>query len=442
MQIGDQIAGRYRLIRPLAAGGMGEVWAARNELTGRDFAIKFLLKEFAHSSEAFERFVREAEIAGKLQHPSVVDVFDIAQTEEGRPFIVMELLAGEDLEAALDRKGTLSPLRMAAILSQVATGLALAHAAGVVHRDLSASNIFLARNSDGGEPIPKILDFGVSKRVGPNFDGQSTTSNGAVLGNPVYMSPEQAMGAETVDARTDVWALGVVMYQCLTGTVPFRSNNYNALMVDIMTRPHRPILQLMPALDAEIADIIEQCLQKERELRFGSAQELGTRLASIARRLAGDPKTLTRSPRRRATDRLPPPPTRAERLKEARRAFAALPLGVRAVRAVASLRPPRSVIATSATIIGALIGVFVSQWWQKADVQGSSERASMVQAALPSGVIVPQDDSSLRLAESAPESKASQFNASKSSTEQRLRRSTSEIRLGQAVARGLKGRTK
>jgi serine/threonine protein kinase len=331
---------------------------------------------------------------------------------------------------------------MAAILSQVATGLALAHAAGVVHRDLSASNIFLARNSDGGEPIPKILDFGVSKRVGPNFDGQSTTSNGAVLGNPVYMSPEQAMGAETVDARTDVWALGVVMYQCLTGTVPFRSNNYNALMVDIMTRPHRPILQLMPALDAEIADIIEQCLQKERELRFGSAQELGTRLASIARRLAGDPKTLTRSPRRRATDRLPPPPTRAERLKEARRAFAALPLGVRAVRAVASLRPPRSVIATSATIIGALIGVFVSQWWQKADVQGSSERASMVQAALPSGVIVPQDDSSLRLAESAPESKASQFNASKSSTEQRLRRSTSEIRLGQAVARGLKGRTK
>jgi serine/threonine-protein kinase len=442
VQIGDQIAGRYRLIRPLAAGGMGEVWAARNELTGRDFAIKFLLKEFAHSSEAFERFVREAEIAGKLQHPSVVDVFDIAQTEEGRPFIVMELLNGEDLETYLDRKGTLSPLRMAAILSQVATGLALAHAAGVVHRDLSASNIYLARNSDGGEAIPKILDFGVSKRVGPSYDGQSTTSNGAVLGNPVYMSPEQAMGAETVDARTDMWALGVVMYQCLTGTVPFRSNNYNALMVDIMTRPHRPILQVMPALDTEIAAIIEQCLQKERELRLGSAQELGSRLATIARRFAGDPKTLSRSPRRRATDRLPPPQTRAERHKEVRRVFAALPLGVRAVRAVASLRPPRSVIATTATILGALMGVVVSHWWQKVDPHQPSERASMVQAALPDALGVPEDDRSLRLADTAPELKQDQPSASKSSAEQRLRRSTSEIKLGQAVARGLRSRAK
>jgi len=433
VQVGDQIAGRYRLLRPLGAGGMGEVWAARNELTGRDFAIKFLLKEFAHSSEAFERFVREAEITGKLQHPSIVDVFDIAQTEGGSPFIVMELLTGEDLETRLDREGTLSPLRTAALFSQVATGLAMAHQVGVVHRDLSASNIFLSRHPDGGDSIPRILDFGVSKRVGPAYDGKSCTSNGAVLGNPVYMSPEQAMGAEAVDARTDVWSLGVVMYQCLTGTVPFRSNNYNALMVDIMTRPHRPILQLMPALDPEIARTVEQCLSKERDKRFASAQELGIQLASIARRLADDPKALAESPRRRATDNLPPPPSRAERQRDLRRAVAALPLGVRIFRGIAGLQPPRSVVATGAIVLGALIGVGFSRWWQHGEAHIPSERSSMV--SIPGAIAGPEDDRSLRLANSPPPK-------TQPAVEERLRRSTREIKLGQAVARGIKGNQK
>jgi serine/threonine-protein kinase len=272
---------------------MGEVWAARNELTNRDFAIKFLLREFAHHKEAYERFVREASITGKLQHPAIVDVFDVAQTEEGRPFIVMELLKGEDLETRLEREGTLSPLRTAAYFSQVATALALAHDAGVVHRDLSASNIFLSPPGDGeGEAVPKILDFGVSKTLGPSVEGRVTTSSGAVLGNPVYMSPEQARGAETVDDRTDVWALGVLMYQCLAGTTPFRSTNYNALMVDIMTLQHRPILELVPTLDREIAGIIEHCLQKDRERRPESARDIGHHLGRIARRLSGDPQTL------------------------------------------------------------------------------------------------------------------------------------------------------
>jgi serine/threonine-protein kinase len=415
---------------------MGEVWAARNELTGRDFAVKFLLKEFAHSSEAFERFVREAEITGKLQHPSIVDVFDIAQTESGRPFIVMELLTGEDLESRLDREGTLSPLRTAAIFSQVATGLEMAHHVGVVHRDLSASNIFLSKNTDGGESVPKILDFGVSKQVGPAYDGKSCTSNGAVLGNPVYMSPEQAMGAESVDARTDVWSLGVVMYQALTGTVPFRSNNYNALMVDIMTRPHRPIVQVMPALDAELAKTVEQCLCKEREKRFASALELGAKLASIARRLADDPKALGKSPRRRATDNLPPPPSRAERQRDEKRAVAALPFGVRVMRSITGLRPPRSIVATTATIVGALIGVVLSQWWQQDEKPSSlAERSESVQAT--GDAVLGQDDASERLA-SNPTQPASY----QKQPEERLRRSTREIKLGQAIARGIKGKDK
>jgi serine/threonine-protein kinase len=337
---------------------MGEVWAARNELTNRDFAIKFLLREFAHHKEAYERFVREASITGKLQHPAIVDVFDVAQTEEGRPFIVMELLKGEDLETRLEREGTLSPLRTAAYFSQVATALALAHDAGVVHRDLSASNIFLSPPGDGeGEAVPKILDFGVSKTLGPSVEGRVTTSSGAVLGNPVYISPEQARGAETVDDRTDVWALGVLMYQCLAGTTPFRSTNYNALMVDIMTLQHRPILELVPTLDREIAGIIEHCLQKDRERRPESARDIGHHLGRIARRLSGDPQTLAKMPKRRATDRLPPLQTQAERLKDARRAAAALPLGVRVFRSITGIEVSRGTLATLCAVVGACAGI-------------------------------------------------------------------------------------
>ncbi len=305
MQIGDKIAGRYRLLRRLASGGMGEVWAASNELTNRDFAIKFLLKEFASNDEAYNRFVREAETTGKLQHPSIVDVFDVAQTVDGRPFIVMELLAGGSLHEKLEREGTLPQAQVAAYFSQISMALDLAHRAGIVHRDLSASNIFLAKSRDGGGTLPKILDFGVSKHLGQN-DGAFQTCHGAVLGNPLYMSPEQARGAEQVDARTDEWSLGVLMYQCLTGVAAFSSRNYNALMVDIMTRPHRPLLELAPAVDRSLAAVVEACLIKDRTHRVGSAGELAERLAAVARRLGREGDGGRDAPRRRSTDRLPP----------------------------------------------------------------------------------------------------------------------------------------
>jgi serine/threonine protein kinase len=331
---------------------MGEVWAARNELTNRDFAIKFLLPEFNQNSEAFERFVREAKTTGTLQHPSVVDVYDVALGPEGRPFIVMELLHGEELEAHIERKGSLSPLQTAAYFSQIAAGLQLAHDAGVVHRDLSTNNIFLARGNDGAV-LPKILDFGVSKTVGPSFDGESVTSDGAVLGNPIFMSPEQARGAREVDGRTDVWALGVGMYECLTGRAPFRNNNYNALMVDIMTHPHRPIRELLPTLDSELGEVIEECLEKDRERRLSSAREMSRRLGAIARRLATDPGELDRTPRRRATDRLPEP---AQPLSDT-----GLPLGVRFWHGLGLPTPSRGVVALIGLFLGVGIGIGVGK---------------------------------------------------------------------------------
>ncbi|HWO09801.1 MAG TPA: serine/threonine-protein kinase, partial [Polyangiaceae bacterium] len=305
MQIGDKIAGRYRLLRRLANGGMGEVWAATNELTNRDFAIKFLLKEFAANDEAYNRFVREAETTGKLQHPSIVDVFDVAQTVDGRPFIVMELLVGEGLDQRLQREGKLSCRQVAAYFSQIAMALDLAHRAGVIHRDLSSSNIFLARSREHNGICPKILDFGVSKHLNAK-DGVFQTCHGAVLGNPLYMSPEQARGAEQVDARTDVWSMGVLMYQCLTGATAFSSRNYNALMVDIMTRPHRPVSEAVPGVDRMLAVIVEGCLVKDRDHRIASASELAERLAAVARRLSRAEDAELDGPRRRSTDRLPP----------------------------------------------------------------------------------------------------------------------------------------
>jgi eukaryotic-like serine/threonine-protein kinase len=326
---------------------MGEVWGARNELTNRDFAIKFLLPEFNQNEEAFERFVREAKTTGTLQHASIVDVYDVALSPDGSPFIVMELLNGEELESLIERQGAISPLQVAAYFAQLASALQLAHEAGVVHRDLSTNNIFLARGTDGAV-VPKILDFGVSKTLGPRFEGQSVTCDGAVLGNPIFMSPEQARGAREVDGRTDVWALGIGMYQSLTGAAPFRSSNYNALMVDIMTRPHRPLLELVPTLDRQLAEVVESCLRKDREQRFPTAELLAERLSAIARRLATDPQELGRTPLRRATDRLPPMRMSSEAL-----ASAGLPLGVRFWHGLGLPVPSRGLM----TVVGITLGL-------------------------------------------------------------------------------------
>ncbi|HVW28806.1 MAG TPA: serine/threonine-protein kinase [Polyangiaceae bacterium] len=351
MEPGDVIAERYRLLRLLDVGGMGEVWAAKNELTQKSFAIKFLLPELAERPDALERFIREAETAGSLNHRAIVDVFDVAQAEDGRPFIVMELLSGESVEARIERGGPLNSLETAAYLSQVADGLDAAHRAGIVHRDLSSSNIFLSRNPDGGTAIAKILDFGVSKTLGPARHDRTQTGNGAVLGCPEFMSPEQARGAEAVDARTDVWSLGIVLYQCLAGKAPFRAQNYNALMVAILTRPHRPILEVAPSTDKELAEVVEACLAKDREARLQTAREASDRLSAIVRRLAGS-STLPTSPQRRATDRLP---QRQDPNKPAPGA-----LGKEDLQALERLRARRRMIGLVSAGVGAVAGLLAA----------------------------------------------------------------------------------
>jgi serine/threonine-protein kinase len=268
---------------------MGSVWAALNELTDRDFAIKFLHPKLADNKEALNRFFLEARACGQIKHPAVVDVYDMGQAEDGSPYLVMELLEGEGFDQRLQRAGVFRAAEAAAWIAFVARGLEEAHVRGLVHRDLKPGNIFFALD-DRGDVIPKVLDFGVSKATNRNSHADLVkTETGAVLGSPAYMSPEQARGDADIDSRSDVWSLGVILYEALTGKPPFDAANYNALMVNIITRPHRPVSEVAPGVPSEMSAIIDLALAKDRSKRISTARELADRLEETATKLSDAP---------------------------------------------------------------------------------------------------------------------------------------------------------
>jgi len=266
---------------------MGSVWAVRNELTDRDFAIKFLLPNLAENKEALQRFFHEAKACGQIKHPAVVNVYDMGQAEDGAPYLVMELLEGEGFDQRLARSRVFRAAEAAAWISFVARGLEEAHTRGLVHRDLKPGNIFFALD-DRGEVVPKVLDFGVSKAVGTTDDFIKTTT-GAVLGSPAYMSPEQAKGEIEIDARSDIWSLGVILYEAITGRIPFDAPNYNALMVAIMMRDPVPVSEIDPTVPAELAALIDHAMAKERDERISTARELADRLDGIVSKITSTP---------------------------------------------------------------------------------------------------------------------------------------------------------
>ena len=347
---GDLVSRKYRLLRPLAEGGMGEVWSARNERTNRDFAIKFLLPALAKHPEALQRFVREAKATGQLRHPNIVSVLD-AGMHERRPYLVMELLTGESLDECLGRVGKLRPVHACIVVAQVARAVAHAHERKVIHRDLSTANVFLSQTDENEPPIVKVLDFGVSKVLTAERSTRIRTGDGAVLGSPAYMSPEQACGAEGVDERTDVWALGVLLYQSIAGRLPFSAANYNALMFSIASTPHEPLSNLSTRIDSELVELVEACLVKDREHRLESAQLVFDRLENIAHRLSQRSPATWHVASRRATDRLRPlKPASGGWFGTAPLPMRVMPLGTRLSSWVGQARGTLGVLA------GAIIG--------------------------------------------------------------------------------------
>jgi serine/threonine-protein kinase len=280
MNAGQLIAGKYRLNRLLGMGGMASVWSATNIYTEREFAIKFMLPQAARTPEAAQRFLIEARVSARIDHPNIIEVIDLGQAEDGTLFLVMELLSGAPLDVLLRQSDPAIRLRdFLHIMRDVAEALAAAHKTGVIHRDLKPSNVFLHTDRDG-QVVPKVLDFGVSKILEEGANAALTVV-GTILGSPLYMSPEQALGTEGVDGRTDVFAFGAILFEGLCGQRAYTAPNVNALIVAIATTAPRPIEELAPDLPASLNSLVRDCMAKDKEQRLASFEPVVERLDAV-----------------------------------------------------------------------------------------------------------------------------------------------------------------
>jgi hypothetical protein len=270
------IAGRFRLNHQIGRGGMGSVWHATHLGLDIPCAVKFIEGEYASVAEAQSRFEREAKAAATLRSPHVVQILDHGVCE-GTPYIAMELLEGEDLGKRLLKVGKLSPRDVHGIVTQVCRALSKAHGLAIVHRDLKPDNIFLVRDDD--REIAKVLDFGIAKRDQNSLQG-SNTKTGAMLGTPYYMSPEQAQGTKSVDFRSDLWSLGVIVYQCVTGLLPFESEALGDLLMKIIVNPlpvPSHVAEVPPGFDAWWA----RASARDPAARFQSAKDFADALGLV-----------------------------------------------------------------------------------------------------------------------------------------------------------------
>jgi len=271
---GDIIADKYQLVRLIGTGGMGTVWIAHNLALDVQVAIKLIRGESA-SPASSGRLLQEARAAARLGHPGIVRVFDFGRTSHDEPFIVMELLDGESLADVLDRRKRINATRSVQMLLPIADALSVAHSKGIVHRDLKPENVYLHR-IEGGRSQPKIVDFGIAllERAG---DGR-ITQDGAVMGSPSYMSPEQARGEDQVDHRADIWSFAVVLYETMTGQPAFDGQNNLAILRQVVERAPLPVTEL-GAGDDGLWAIIDRALRKDRDERWQSMRAMGSALA-------------------------------------------------------------------------------------------------------------------------------------------------------------------
>lgn len=267
LRVGD----RYEVLEPLGEGGMGTVYKVRHITLDRSFAMKVLRRDLATDANLAKRFLQEARTTAAIKHPAVVAITDFGEMEDGIPYFVMELLEGETLATRIRARGPLPPRTATRIAKQIAEGLGASHAAGVIHRDLKPDNIFLVgeRVGKGPEDEIRIVDFGAAKVIG----GSKLTRPGIVFGTPYYMSPEQASG-QTIDARADVYSLGILLYEMVTGRVPFEADTYMGVLTKHMFQaPARPVVPAGIEL-GDLEAVVMRALQKDPSHRYGSMAEV------------------------------------------------------------------------------------------------------------------------------------------------------------------------
>jgi len=288
MKTGDVVGGKYRIIRVLGEGAMGSVWEALNERTSRRVALKLILKP---SEELRRRLLREAHACGGLLHPNIVELYDVGETDIGDPFLVMQLLQGETLAATLHHHRRLVPRVAAHIARDIASALAAAHEARVIHRDLKPANVFMHRTAGNEEGvIVKVVDFGLSRLL----DACDTmkTQPGTIVGSPAYMSPEQFMMIEDIDHRTDIWSLGVCLFEMLAGVRPFQGKTYQDIYDQVIKTNAPLVTSRVRFVDERLAAIVARCLKRDRAMRIGSATELAAMLDAFANARADAPIVL------------------------------------------------------------------------------------------------------------------------------------------------------
>ena len=308
---GDVINGKYVVDAVIGAGGMGVVVSARHAELGQQVALKFLLPQALGIPGAVERFIREARSAVQLQSQHVARVYDVGRVEGGTPFLVMELLQGCDLGTLIKNNGPLRVGDVAEYVIQACEAVAEAHALGIVHRDLKPANLFLTRRVNGA-PLVKVLDFGISKVTNLQPTDPSLTKTSDVVGSPYYMAPEQVRSARDVDARTDIWALGVILYELLAGEVPFQATNVPQLCAMVLEAEPVPLIQVRPDIPESLSQLVSTCLAKRPEQRFASVQDLVRALAPFAATGSdGVSSPPMRMPDPQGVAELPPVPVRS-----------------------------------------------------------------------------------------------------------------------------------
>jgi serine/threonine-protein kinase len=292
---GDLISGKYRLIRMIGDGGMGVVYEARHEALGNAVALKFLKAELAQTPGLAARFLREARVAANIASPHVAHVSDVDTSADGSPYLVMELLSGEPLQHLLERQSKLPLAQAVDFALQILSGLEAAHTVGVVHRDLKPDNVFVTPGPSG--PFLKLLDFGIAKVLEPAEAQRGLTRSGVVMGTAEYMPPEQLYAASDVDPRADLYALGVMLFEMLSGKRPAEGGDAEVIVGKVLSGQVFALETLEPNLPVGLVGVVRRAIAADRDARFGSARELRAALEPFAgqaaiERVSGVPKTL------------------------------------------------------------------------------------------------------------------------------------------------------